>query len=87
MSPYYEVDFHSFPSTTILCGEYDALRNDSEGYFHKLNTAGVKVEKIILPGQTHNTIMMRAVLSDSTDPAEIIANIAKIRLADPKQDL
>jgi len=83
ISPYYAIDFQNFPSTTILCGEYDALRNDSEGYFHKLKAAGVEVEKIVLPGQTHNTVMMRTVLFDGPDPAEIIANIVKIRLENP----
>lgn len=84
LSPFYEVDFQSFPSTTIICGQYDALRNDSEGYYQKLSAAGVNVKKIILPGQTHNTIMMRTVLSDGPDPAEIIANIAKMHLADQR---
>lgn len=76
-SPSYERNFHDFPPTTILCGQYDALRNDSEGYFCKLKAGGVAVQKIILPGQTHNTILMRTVLSDGIDPAELIADIAK----------
>lgn len=80
LSPYYETDFHGMPPTTILCGEYDALRNDSEGYYRKLKEAGVQAEKMILVGQTHNTIMLRKVLSDGVDPAEVIAGVIKSTL-------
>lgn len=80
MSPYYATDFQGFPSTTILCGEYDALRNDSEAYFAKLIKAGIEAKKVLLRGQTHNTIMMRKVLSDGPDPAKIIADIVKEHL-------
>lgn len=76
-SPYYETDFKGFPSTTLVCGEYDALRNDSESYFQKLSAASIPVEKIILKGQTHNTIAMRGILAEGPDPTEIIANVIK----------
>ena len=35
------------------------------------------VEKIILSGQTHNTIIMRKGMSGGKDPAEVIANVVK----------
>ncbi|HSX26234.1 MAG TPA: alpha/beta hydrolase [Chlamydiales bacterium] len=79
-SPYHETDFNGFPSTTILCGEYDALRNDSEGYYQKLADANVPVEKIILAGQTHDTIAMRKVLAEGPDPAETIAKVIQAKL-------
>lgn len=80
MSPYFATDFQGFPSTTILCGEYDALRNDSETYFAKLIKAGIEAKKVLLRGQTHNTIMMRKVLSDGPDPTKIITDIVKEQL-------
>lgn len=86
LSPYHAADFTGLPSTTLLCGEYDALRNDTEGYFRKLTQAGVPVEKIVLKGQTHNTVAMRSVLTDGQDPAEAIANVVKPKLA-PKKAL
>ena len=67
-SPYYETNFIGFPPTTILCGEYDCLRNDSEGYFRKLVEAKIPVEKIILKGQTHDTIAMRDILAEDPIP-------------------
>ena len=80
-SPYYESNFLGLPSTTILCGEYDAVRNDSEGYFQKLKNGGVSVEKIVLKEQSHNTIALRKILSDGSDPAIVIAQIIKNKLS------
>lgn len=80
-SPYYEKDFKGFPSTTVICGEYDALRNDSEGYFQKLITVNVSAEKIVLKGQTHNTIAMRTILAEGPDPAAVIGQVIKTKLA------
>jgi len=80
LSPYYETDFTGFPSTTIVCGEFDGVRNDSEGYVQKLQAAGIPVEKLILTGQTHNTIALRKILTDGADPAMVIAQVIKTRL-------
>ena len=76
-SPYHEKEFSHLPVTTILVGEYDGLRNDSEVYYSKLKQHGVNVEKIILPGQTHNTAALRKVMTDGEDPAKTIADIIK----------
>lgn len=74
-SPLYQKISTNFPSTTIITGEYDGLRNDSEAYYAKLKNAKVEVEKIILSGQTHNTIIMRKAMSDGEDPAKFFADI------------
>lgn len=74
-SPYYETNLANLPTTTFLIGEYDGLRNDSEAYYQKVKQAGNRVEKIVLPGQTHNTFVMRGGMSDGEDPAKMIANI------------
>lgn len=79
-SPYFETDFTDCPSTTLICGEYDGLRNDTEGYFQKLKASHIPVEKIVLLGQTHNTIAMRDLYSDGPDPAEIIAQAIRKKL-------
>lgn len=70
-SPYWESDLSGLPPTTILCGEYDGGRSQSEAYAKKLILAGNFVNKIIMPGQTHMTILLRKVCSDGDDPAEI----------------
>lgn len=74
-SPFYETDFKNLARTTLIVGEYDGLRNDSEAYYKKLKAAGVKVEKILLPGQTHNTLVMRAAMTDGEDPAKVMADV------------
>ena len=76
-SPYWNEDFTGFPPTTLLCGEYDAFRNDSEAYFEKLEAANVSVDKIILKGQSHNEIVMQGLSSTRLDPAEEIAIILR----------
>lgn len=81
-SPYYETNLTSLPSTSIIIGEYDGIRNDSEAYYKKLKEAGNLVEKIILPGQTHNTIVLRETMSDGEDPAKTIADIITRKLSD-----
>lgn len=80
ISPFYESDLGEMPATTILAGEYDALRSDSEAYFDKLTKAGIPTDKIILKGQTHNTVAMRKTLSDGSDPAELIANVIRSKI-------
>lgn len=59
------------------------MRNDSEGYFRKLKAAGVPTEKIILAGQTHDTIAMRRVLSEGPDPASVLAQAIHSALSKP----
>lgn len=73
-SPFWEKDLSGLPSTTIIVGEYDGGRSQSEAYAKKLIMAGNDVEKIILPGQTHGTILYRKALSDGIDPAYVAAN-------------
>ncbi|MBX9923188.1 MAG: alpha/beta hydrolase [Rhabdochlamydiaceae bacterium] len=76
-SPYWNEDFTNFPPTTLLCGEYDALRNDSEAFFEKLLMANVLVEKIILDGQSHNEVVMQALPSAYSDPTVEIAMVLR----------
>lgn len=72
-SPYFQADFSNLCPTTIQCGEYDGGRSQSEGYAKKLHDNQVDVEKIIVPGQTHFTILYREACSDGEDPAIIAA--------------
>lgn len=74
-SPYWQTNFANFPPTTIIVAEFDGVRNDSEAYYSKLKNAGVNVEKIVLPGQTHNTFIMHGVMSHNEDPAKTIAEV------------
>lgn len=72
-SPYWEKDLSGLPATTIMMAEYDGGRSQSEGYLKKLIQAGNIVSKIILPGQTHGTILYRKALSDGRDPSYVAA--------------
>jgi acetyl esterase len=65
----------SLPKTVFLIPEYDGLRNDAEAYYKHLIRLGNDVSRIDLPGQTHNTIVFRDVLSDGEDPAKVIADL------------
>jgi acetyl esterase len=76
-SPLFEKDVSHFPPTTLLIGEYDGVRSDTEAYYQRLKTQNNNVEKFVLPGQTHNHIIMRGAMSDGEDPALTIANIIK----------
>jgi acetyl esterase len=73
-SPYY-ANFVNLPATTFIIGEYDGVRGDSEAYCKRLTSFDVDVRKIILPGQTHNTFLMRGAMSEGIDPAEVIAKV------------
>lgn len=70
-SPYWTNDLSGLPPTTIMMAEYDGGRSQSEGYAEKLNAAGNSVNKIVMPGQTHGTILYRRICSDGQDPAEV----------------
>lgn len=70
-SPYFEKDLSKLPPTTIMVGEYDGGRSQSEGYAKRLIEAGNDVDKIVLLGQTHGTILYRKACSDGEDPAVV----------------
>ena len=74
-SPYCETNFDKLPKTTFIIGEFDGVRSDSELYFEKLKSAGCQVNKILLPGQCHHTILLRGFITNGEDPAKIIAQI------------
>jgi len=77
-SPYWEPDLSNLPPTTIMVGEYDGGRNQSEGYAKKLKDAGNQVEKIILAGQTHGTILFRKACFQGEDPAVVAGKRIKL---------
>ena len=79
-SPYFESDLSNLPKTTIIVGEYDGLRNDAEAYYQRVKAAGNQVKKVLLPGQTHNTIILREAMTDGEDPAEVIAKLVTIAI-------
>jgi acetyl esterase len=79
-SPYWNENFTNFPPTTLLYGEYDALRNDSEAYFEKLKAANVPVDKVVLEGQSHNEVVLQGLPSAGPDPTEEIAIILQTKI-------
>lgn len=79
-SPYYQNNLSNLPPTTLIVGEYDGVRNDTEAYYEKLKAVGNQVEKIVLAGETHNTMLIRKAMSDGEDPAEVVANVIRKQL-------
>jgi acetyl esterase len=73
ISPVFDQQAKLLPPTTVMVGEYDALRSDSEAYYKVLKCAGIKVDKIILEGETHNTLLMMSLLPKDLDTAAKIA--------------
>jgi len=76
-SPYYAEDISKLPKTTLLIGEFDGMRSDSEAYFKKLQKGGCRVSKKILPGQCHHTLLLHGVMKEEEDPAKDIADILR----------
>lgn len=72
-SPLYAEDFSALPEVLIMVSEYDGFRSDSEAFYLKLKEEAVPVEKMVIPAQTHNTMLLRAVMTDGPDPAELLA--------------
>lgn len=65
--------------SSVVYGESPTL-NPLKVKHQILLEEGVQVEKIVLQGQTHNTIMMRTVLTDGPDPAAVVADVIKSKL-------
>ena len=76
-SPYYAEDFSKLPKTTMLIGEFDGMRSDSEAYFKKLKKSGCRVSKKLLLGQCHHTLLLRGVMNEEEDPAKDIAELLR----------
>lgn len=74
-SPLFAEDFKSLPETFIIVGEFDGVRADSEALYLKLKDQGVKANKIILPGQTHNNILFYRASGEEDDAALICARL------------
>ena len=66
-------DLSDLPPTTVIVAEYDALRSDSKRLILALQKQGNQLEHILIPGQTHNTMILRDKLADGPDPSSLIA--------------
>ena len=77
LSPVFEKNVSGMPDTTFLIAEYDGIRSDSEAYYLHLKSENNNIERVLLPGQTHNTIIMREAMTDGEDPALTIATVIK----------
>lgn len=70
LSPLY-ANLHGLPPTTLIVGEYDGLRSETEVFYDALAQANVKVTKKVLKGTTHNRLVCGKVM-DGPDPVEIV---------------
>lgn len=75
LSPILTNDFDELPPTKIVVSEFDAVRSDSEVFAKMAAQPGNNVEKIVVQGQTHNTMLLRNALHEGPDQAEIIAEL------------
>lgn len=62
-----QADLHGLPKTTLILAEIDPLRSEGEQLGDKLEKVGVKVDKKIYEGVTHEFFGMGAVVSDAKD--------------------
>lgn len=79
-SPIRETHFKGLPPTTIVVGEYDGIRSQSEAYYQRLLDAEHPVKKIVLSGQTHNTMLLREAMHEGEDPAKVVSDIVRNQL-------
>ena len=77
ISPYLRTNFFSLATRYTHVGQYSGVRSHSEAYADKLKQAGIPINKIVTPGQTHNTMTSRKVLHEGDDPALIAARALK----------
>ena len=63
-------DLHGLPPVMIINAQIDPLRSDGEMLESKLRAAGVKVERKVYPGVTHEFFGMGAVLTKAKDAEE-----------------
>lgn len=85
VSPLYWSNFSGLPDTTIIVGEYDALRAEGTRYKDKLSGNGNHIDFILCEGQTHNFMSCRAVLDDGENPAELVAKSIRQKLTQEKK--
>lgn len=78
-------DIENYPPTVLICGEYDALRGDTEAYYEKLREAGIDdVSLMIGEGQIHNSLILYKECPDGIDQA-ILAGEAIQRFCGTRQ--
>lgn len=71
-SPVFYSHFDNFPKTSLIVAEYDRNRSSSEYFYQTLKRHKVPAKKVILEGQTHNTIIFHDKIPGSKDPVDSI---------------
>ena len=74
-SPLYADNFSTLPKTFLLVAEYDGFRSDTEAFYLQLQAHGATVKKVMLRGQTHNTLLLRGAITSGRDPAETLSKL------------
>ena len=76
-SPIFGENFDYMPAVSLIVAEHDRNRSSTEAFYTKLRQHGIPAKKIILKGQTHNTIIFfnEIYQNPEKDPAKIIATI------------
>lgn len=75
VSPLLSAEFKGLPSASILTAEVDVLNSDSDLYQARLQSAGIKVERLTVKGMIHGFVGADKLLPKPS--AEAIAFIAK----------
>lgn len=73
VSPYFRITT-GLPDTTLIVAEYDGVRSQTEAMAEKLIRENVRVNKIVVPGQTHSFLLLRGVMGEGIDPATIVVD-------------
>ncbi len=77
LSPLLSADLSGLPPITIIIAEHDTLRTDSERLCESLTAKSTPYERILIEGQTHNTMILRGILNEGPDPSNIVAQAIK----------
>ncbi len=72
LSPYY-ADLYDVAPATLIVGEYDQLRSDTEAYYQKLQEVGVAAKKIVIAGKTHAFLIIKEAYDDIVVADHVIA--------------
>lgn len=77
VSPVFADGLSRLPSTFVLTAEFDSLRDEAELYAARLESAGVPVELVRIPGAIHGIFQMAGVLKSGDSALEQAADFLR----------
>lgn len=72
VSPWFH-DLHGLPEMFLIVAEYDGVRSQSDALHQRLLQKNIMHRYCMVAGQTHSFFLLRGVMPDGDNPADIIA--------------